>query len=51
MTNCAERTALFKAISEGDKDFVAIAVIADTKDLFPLVELVVKLFQSFVPKI
>lgn len=31
MTNCAERTALFKAISEGDKDFVAIAVIADTK--------------------
>ncbi|MDQ0224830.1 cytidine deaminase [Metabacillus niabensis] len=31
MTNCAERTALFKAISEGDKDFVALAVIADTK--------------------
>ncbi len=31
MTNCAERTAMFKAISEGDKDFVAIAVIADTK--------------------
>lgn len=30
MTNCAERTALFKAISEGDKEFHAIAVIADT---------------------
>ncbi|MFD1736592.1 cytidine deaminase [Bacillus salitolerans] len=30
MTNCAERTALFKAISEGDKDFEAIAVVADT---------------------
>ncbi|MDF0727212.1 cytidine deaminase [Cytobacillus sp. S13-E01] len=30
MTNCAERTALFKAISEGDKVFKAIAVVADT---------------------
>jgi len=26
-TNCAERTALFKAVSEGKKDFVAIAVV------------------------
>ena len=26
-TNCAERTAVFKAISEGEKDFAAIAVI------------------------
>ena len=25
-TNCAERTALFKAVSEGHRDFVAIAV-------------------------
>ncbi len=25
-TNCAERTAFFKAISEGERDFVAIAV-------------------------
>ncbi|WP_416144517.1 cytidine deaminase [Planococcus koreensis] len=31
MTNCAERTAMFKAVSEGDKDFAAIAVVADTK--------------------
>lgn len=29
-TNCAERTALFKAISEGDKDIVAIAVAGDS---------------------
>ncbi|MEH7379914.1 cytidine deaminase [Bacillus sp. JJ1533] len=29
-TNCAERTALFKAVSEGDKEFTAIAVVADT---------------------
>lgn len=25
-TNCAERTAFFKAVSEGEKDFAAIAV-------------------------
>ncbi|PTX64871.1 cytidine deaminase [Melghirimyces profundicolus] len=31
LTNCAERTALFKAVSEGKKKFVAIAVTADTK--------------------
>ncbi|THE15426.1 cytidine deaminase [Bacillus timonensis] len=30
VTNCAERTALFKAVSEGDKKFAAIAVVADT---------------------
>ncbi|HHV13794.1 MAG TPA: cytidine deaminase [Clostridiales bacterium] len=26
-TNCAERTALFKAISEGEREFAAIAVV------------------------
>lgn len=26
-TNCAERTALFKAVSEGEREFLAIAVI------------------------
>lgn len=31
LTNCAERTAIFKAISEGDTRFTAIAVIADTE--------------------
>jgi cytidine deaminase len=30
MCNCAERTALFKAYSEGDREYVALAVIADT---------------------
>lgn len=30
MTNCAERTAMFKAVSEGDRKFVALAVSADT---------------------
>lgn len=30
MCNCAERTALFKAYSEGDKDYQKLAVVADT---------------------
>lgn len=30
LTNCAERTALFKAISEGASQFAALAVVADT---------------------
>ncbi|MEO2074496.1 MAG: cytidine deaminase [Bacillus sp. (in: firmicutes)] len=30
MCNCAERTALFKAYSEGDRDFQLLAVVADT---------------------
>ena len=29
-SNCAERTALFQAGSEGHRDFAAIAIIADT---------------------
>lgn len=31
MTNCAERTAMFKAVSEGERDFAAIAIVADTE--------------------
>lgn len=29
-TNCAERTAFFKAVSEGVKDFAAIAIVGGT---------------------
>jgi len=32
LCNCAERTAIFKAVSEGEREFVAIAIVADTKD-------------------
>jgi cytidine deaminase len=35
MCNCAERTALFKAISEGDQEFKALAVVADTNRPVP----------------
>ena len=31
VTNCAERTAIFKAVSEGEKEIEAIALIADTE--------------------
>ena len=31
MTNCAERTAMFKAVSEGERDFASLAVVADTE--------------------
>lgn len=32
-TNCAERTAIFKAVSEGRKDFVAIAIAGGKEDI------------------
>jgi cytidine deaminase len=32
-TNCAERTALFKAVSEGERDFTAIAIVSRTRDI------------------
>ena len=31
-TNCAERTAFFKAVSEGEKEFTAIAVAGGSED-------------------
>lgn len=34
-TNCAERTAIFKAVSEGEREFEAIAINGDHKDYLP----------------
>lgn len=31
LSNCAERTAIFKAVSEGTRGFAAIAIAADTE--------------------
>lgn len=31
-TNCAERTAFFKAVSEGEKEFSRIAIVGGKKD-------------------
>ena len=35
LTVCAERVAVFKAISEGKRSFKAIAIVADTEDPVP----------------
>ncbi len=35
LTVCAERVAIWKAVSEGETDFTAIAVVADTENLTP----------------
>ena len=34
-TNCAERTAFFKAISEGEKEFVKIAIVGGVEGMEP----------------
>jgi len=35
LTICAERTAIFKAISEGEKEFRAIAIVSDSEEMTP----------------
>ncbi len=35
LTNCAERTAIFKAVSEGEREFVSMAVYVQSEKLFP----------------
>ena len=35
LTVCAERVAIWKAVSEGEKEFTEIAVVADTHELTP----------------
>ena len=35
-TNCAERTAFFKAVSEGEREFAAIAIVGGPKDNPPM---------------
>ena len=35
LTICAERVAIWKAVSEGEKEFAEIAVVADTRELTP----------------
>ena len=49
-TNCAERTAFFKAISEGQKEFTAIAVVGNKEGVKQGegVQYVDKLWLSFV---
>jgi len=32
---CAERVAVFKAVSEGEREFLAIAVVSDSQEITP----------------
>lgn len=34
-TNCAERTAVFKAVSEGAKKILAVAIVGSEEETFP----------------
>jgi cytidine deaminase len=35
LTVCAERVAIWKALSEGERDFIELAIVADTGSLTP----------------
>lgn len=35
LTNCAERTAVFKAVSEGERHFKTIVIASDAEDFIP----------------
>ncbi|HVS83602.1 MAG TPA: cytidine deaminase, partial [Pyrinomonadaceae bacterium] len=35
LTVCAERVAIWKALSEGERDFTRLAIVADTDQLTP----------------
>lgn len=35
LTVCAERVAIWKALSEGERDFINLAIVADTESLTP----------------
>ncbi len=50
-TNCAERTAIFKAVSEGEREFAAIAVVGGkdgvVRDVFPPCGVCRQVMQEF----
>ena len=50
-SNCAERTAFFKAVSEGEREFAAIAVVGgkngDASDIFPPCGVCRQVMQEF----
>ncbi len=49
LTICAERVALFKAISEGEQDFLKIAIITDRDNLVPPCGACLQVFAEFAP--
>jgi cytidine deaminase len=51
LTLCAERTAIFKAISDGKLDFSAIAVYVDSDEVFPPCGACRQVIYEFSPNI
>jgi cytidine deaminase len=49
-TNCAERTALFKAVSEGDREFEAIAIVSSSGDFTPPCGICRQVLAELMPK-
>lgn len=50
-SNCAERTAVFKAVSEGYRDFRRIAIAADTEDFCAPCGVCRQVLHEFAPKL
>ena len=54
VTNCAERTAIFKAVSEGERDFVALAIVGgregETSDFCAPCGVCRQVISEFCPK-
>ena len=48
-TNCAERTAVFKAVSEGYREFEAIAIVASSGDFVPPCGICRQVLAEFMP--
>lgn len=49
-TCCAERTAVFKAVSEGVKEFEKIAIVSDSKKLTPPCGICRQVLLEFMPE-
>jgi cytidine deaminase len=50
LTLCAERVAVFKAMSEGAREFVQVAVVADTDPLTPPCGACRQILSEFCPR-
>ena len=48
-TNCAERNAVFKAVSEGEQAFEALAVISDSTDYISPCGVCLQVLAEFCP--
>lgn len=49
-TNCAERTAIFKAVSEGYREFEAIAIVSGSGDYTPPCGICRQVLLEFLPE-